>query len=73
MTIGKTIALTIQTFVHKVVSLLFDILFRFVIVCLPRSEHLLISELQSPSAVILKSKKIKSLTVSIFPHLFAMK
>ena len=43
MTIGKTIALTIQTFVHKVVSLLFDILFRFVIVFLPRSEHLLIS------------------------------
>ena len=53
MTTGKTIALTIQTFVGKVMSLLFNTLFRFVIAVLPRSKHLLISWLQLPSIVIL--------------------
>ena len=65
MTVRKTLALTIQTFVDKVMSLLFNKLSRFVIAFLPRSKHLLISWLQSPSAVILESKKIKSVTVSI--------
>ena len=64
MTTGKTIALTRQTFVGKVMSLLFNMLSRFVITFLPRSKHLLNSWLQSPSAVILEPKKIKSLTVS---------
>ena len=64
MTTGKTIALTRQTFVGKVMSLLFDMLFRLVITFLPRSKHLLISWLQSPSAVILEPPKIKSDTVS---------
>ena len=65
MTTGKTIALTRQTFVGKVMSLLFNMLSRLVIAFLPRSKHLLISWLQSPSAVILESKKIKSVTVSV--------
>ena len=65
MTTGKTTGLTRQTFVSKVMSLLFNILSRFVIVLLPRSKHLLISWLQPPSAVILEPKKIKTLTVSI--------
>ena len=65
MTTGKTIALTRWTFVGKVMSLLFNVLSRLVIAFLPRSKHLLISWLQSPSAVILEPKKIKSLTVSI--------
>ena len=65
MTTGKTISLTRWIFVGKVMSLLFSILSRLVIVFLPRSKHLLISWLQSPSAVILEPKKIKSLTVSI--------
>ena len=65
MTTGKTIALTRQTFVSKVMSLLFKMLSRFVIAFLLRSKHLLISWLQSPSAVILEPKKIKSVTVSI--------
>jgi len=65
MTTGKTIALTRQTFVSKVMSLLFNILSRLVIVFLPRSKCLLISWLQSPSVVILEPKKIKSATVSI--------
>ena len=65
MTTGKTIALTRQTFVGKVMSLLFNILSRFVIAFLPRSKCLLISWLQSPSAVILEAPKIKSLNVSI--------
>ena len=65
MTTGKTIALTRQTFVGKVMSLLFNMLSRVVIVFLPRSKRFLISWLQSPSAVILNCKKIKSLTVSI--------
>ena len=65
MTTGKTIALTRQTFVGKVISLLFNMLSRLVIVFLPKSKCLLISWLQSPSAVISEPPKIKSLTVSI--------
>ena len=68
MTIGKTIALTRWTFVGKVMSLLFNMLSRLVIDFLPRSKCLLISWLQSPSAVILEPPKIKSLTVSIVSH-----
>ena len=64
MTAGKTIALTRRTFVGKVMSLLLNMLSRLVITFLPRSKHLLISWLQSPSAVILEPKKIKSATVS---------
>ena len=64
MTTGKTMALTRWTFVDKVVSLLFNMLFRLVITFLPRSKHLLISWLQSPSAVIWEPQKIKSDTVS---------
>jgi len=64
MTTGKTIALTKQTFLGKVMSLLFDMLSKFVIAFLPRSKCLLISWLQSPSAVILEPKNIKSVTVS---------
>ena len=64
-TTGKTIALTICTFVGKVMSLLFNMLSRFVTAFLPRSEHLLILWQQSPSTVILEPKKIKSVTVSI--------
>ena len=67
MTNGKTIALIRQTFVGKVMSLFFNMLSRLVIAFLPRSKHLLISWLQSPSAVTLEPKKIKSLTVSIIP------
>ena len=67
MTTGKTIALVKQTFVSKMMSLLLNMLFRLVIAFLPRSKHLLISWLLSPSSVILKPKKIKSVTVSIFP------
>ena len=65
MTTGKTIALTRWTFVGKVMSLLFNILARLVAAFLPRSKHLLISRLQSPSAVSLEAKEIKSVTVSI--------
>ena len=64
MTPGETIALIVQTFVSKVMSLLFNMLSRFVIAFLPRSKHLLISWLQSPGTVILEPKKIKSVTVS---------
>ena len=64
MTTGKTIALTRWTFVGKVMSLLLNMLSRLVITFLPRSKHLLISWLQSPSAVILEPPKIKSDTVS---------
>ena len=64
MTTRKTIALTRQTFVGKVISLLFDTLSRLVITFLPRNNHLLISWLQSPSAVILEPRKIKSDAVS---------
>ena len=70
VTTGKTIALTIWTFVGKVMSLLFNMLSRFVIGFLPRSMRLW---LQSLSTVILEAKKIKSVTVPLFPHLFAMK
>ena len=65
MTTEKTLALTRWTFVGKVISLLLKILSRLVITFLPRSKRLLISWLQSPSAVILEPKKIKSLIVSI--------
>ena len=64
MTAGKTIVLTIWTFVSKVISLLFNMLSRLVITFLLRSKHLLISWLQSPSTVILEPNKIKSDTVS---------
>ena len=67
MTTGKTIALTRQTFVGKVISLLLNMLSRLVITFLPRSKRLLISWLQSPSAVILEPQKIKSDTV--FPSI----
>ena len=70
MTTGKTIALTRWTFVGKVMSLLFNTLSRFVVAFFPRSKHLLISWLQSPSTVILEPKKIKSFTVFIvFPSI----
>ena len=69
MTTGKTTALTIRTFVGKVMSLLFNMLPRFVIDFLPRSKCLLISWLQSLSIMILEPRKIKSFTVSIFSHL----
>ena len=70
MTTGKTIALTGWMFVGKVMSLLFNALSRLVIAFIPRSKHLLISWLQSLSAVILEPKKIKYLTVSIvFPSI----
>ena len=65
ITTGKTVALTSWTFVGKVISLLFNILSRFVIAFLARSKRVLISWLQSPSAVILEPKKIKAVTVSI--------
>ena len=64
MTTGKNIALTRQTFVGKVMSLLFNMLSRLVITFLPRSKCLLISWMQSPSAVILETRKVKSATVS---------
>ena len=64
MTTGKIIALTRWTFVGKVISLRFNMLFRLIIAFLPRSKHVLISWLQSPSAVIWEPKKIKSVTVS---------
>ena len=73
MTSGKTIALTRWTFVGKVISLLLNMLSRLVITYLPRSKRLLISWLQSPAAVILEPKKIKSVTASTFSLLFAMK
>ena len=65
MTTGKAIALTRWTLVNKVMSLLFNMLSRLVIAFLPRSKHRLISWLQSPSAVVLEPKKVKSVTVSI--------
>ena len=69
MTTGKTIALTKQTFVGKVISLLFNMLSRLVITFLPRSKHLLISWLQSPSAVILEQKKRKSVS-TVSPSIY---
>ena len=74
ITTGKTIALTRRTFGDKVMSLIFKILSRLVITFLPRSEHLLISWLQSPSAVILEPPKIKSATVStVSPSIWKVK
>ena len=73
MTTGKTIPLTRWTFVGKVMSLLFSTLSRFVIAFLPRNKCLLISWLQSPSAVILEPKKIKSVTVSTVSPYICMK
>ena len=70
MTTGKAIALTRWTFVSKGMSLLFNMLSRFIIAFLPRSKRLLISWLQSPSAVILEPKKIESVIVStVFPSI----
>ena len=65
MTTGKTIALTLWTFVSQVIYLLFNMLSRLIIAFLPRSKHVLILWIQSPSAVILEPKKIKSITVSV--------
>ena len=73
MTTGKTIALTRQTFVGKVMSLLFNMLPRLVITFLSRSKRLLISWLQSPSAVILEPPKRSLSLFPLFPHLFNMK
>ena len=73
ITTGKTIALTRRTSVDKIMSLLFSMLSTLVITSLPRSKHLLISWPQSPSAVILEPRKIKSELFPLFPHLFAMK
>ena len=73
MTTAETIALTIWTFVSKVRPVLFNTLSRFAMAFLPRSKHPLISWLKSLSAEILEPKKITSVTVSIFPHLFAMR
>ena len=72
MTTGKTIALARQSFVGKIMSLLFNMLSRLLVTFFPRSKHLLLSWLQSPSAVTLEPKKIKSATVSTV-SLFAMK
>ena len=71
--IGKTIALTIGTFVGKMMYLLFNMLSRFSIGFLGNSKCLLISWLQSPYTVFLETKKIKLVFASLFPHLFAMK
>ena len=73
VTTGKATAWSIWTFVGKVMSVLFNMLSTLVITFLPRSKHLLISWLHSPSTVILEPKKIKSVTISIGSNLFAMK
>ena len=73
MTTGKTIALTRQSFIGKIMSLLFNILSRFVTAFLARSKSVLISWLESPSAVILEPKKIGLSLFPLFSHLFAMK
>ena len=73
MTTRKSIALTRRNFVGKVISLLFNMLSRLVIALRPRSKHLLISWLQSPSVVILEPPKNKVSQFPLFPHLFAMK
>ena len=70
MTTSETIALTICHFVIKVISLLFNLLARFVIAFLPRSKHLLISWMQSPSAVMWSPRKLNLLVFILFPHLF---
>ena len=72
MTPGKTLTLTIWTFVDKVISLLFNMLSRFILAFLPKNKHLLISRLQSPSTLILEPKKTKSVTASTF-SLFAVR
>ena len=73
MTTGKTTALTRQTFVNKIMSLLFNMLSRWVIAFLTRRKCLLISLLQSPSVVILEPQRIKSVTVSIISPLICHK
>ena len=73
MTTGKTIALTRQTFAGKVMSLLFNMLSKLVITFLPRSKRLLISWLQSPSAVILEPPQKSISLFTLFPYLFATK
>ena len=73
VTTGKILAVSIWTFVGRVMSLIFNTLPRFVIAFLPRSNCLLISWLQSPASVILEPKKKKSVSTSTFPPLFAMK
>ena len=73
MTTGKTIALTRRTFVGKVMSLLFNMLSKLVITFLPRSKHLLISWLQSSSAMILETPKQSLPLFPLFPHLFPIK
>ena len=73
ITTGKTIALTIWTFASEVMPPFLNMLSKLVIAFLPRSKRLLISQLQSPSAVILEPKKIRSVTAPNFPLLFAMK
>ena len=72
MTTGKKIQFWLDGLCHQIMSLLFNILYRLLITFLPRSKHLLISWLQSPSAVILEPKKIDSL-FPLLPHLFATK
>ena len=73
VTIRKTIAMTRGTFVSKMMSLLVNMLSRLVMAFLPRSKHLLVSWLQSPSAVNLQHKKINLSLFPFVPHLFAMK
>ena len=73
MTTVKTIALTRRAFLGKVMSLLFNMVSRLAIAFLPRSKHLLISWLQSPSAMILELKKLSLSLFPLFPHLFAVK
>ena len=73
MTTGKSIAWTIWTFASKVMSLLFNMLSRFVIVFLPRSKCLLVLWLQSPSTVIMEPRKENLSLFPLLPHLFAMK
>ena len=73
ITTGKATALTRRTFVGKIMSLLFNMLSRLIITFLPRSKHLLISWLQSPSAVILDPEKESLTLFPLFPHLFPMK
>ena len=72
MTTGKTKALAVQMFIGKVISLLFNMLSRFIKAFLPGRKHLLISWLQSPSVVILEPKKIKSATYSIFSPIYLL-
>ena len=73
VTTAETIALTMWTFIDKVMSLLFNVLFKFLIAFRSRGKHPLILCLQSPSVVILETKKIKYLLFPLFPYLFTMK